>query len=392
MQSRRGDLPLFLLSASAGLASYLFSLLVDRAFGSLVLAHLLRLISATSAITLPSALLLLPVAAWAGHAPALKRRLPALQVGALLLGAASLAAFAIVDRHVPSAWLWGLGLLAMFSSYPLYLGAGVLCGRGAFIPYGVVTALPTVGRLIILAVVLALGGGVAPAVWGLGLSAVAATALATVLPYAVTAPPAATPAAPGATWASAFVALAVTAWLSSDIVFGSVGLAPAAASLFAIIALLGKTPFWLAQPLATKAIAQQSLGTGGGTAMAWEIFAIGLAAVAGGLVLGRFVLHVMQVPVSGLAALLVYFAGSTLLARAYVSAGSAAQHGRHQWWPLLAGFGAFAFLALMWRTDVLGLSLRYGLCIAAATAAQMLLERRGARMAGTRAPLAAAAP
>lgn len=378
--SRRGDLALFALSASAGLSSYLFSLLVDRAYGADVLAHVLRLISATSAITLPSALVLLPVAAWAGHSAGLRRRLPALQVAALLLGAASVGLFALFDRQVPAAWFGGLGLLAMFSSYLLYLGGGVLCGRGAFIAFGAVTALPTVGRLALLLGVLAVHGTVAEALWGTGLAAVAAGAIATVLSYRVPAP-AATPAAePGATWASALVALAVTAWLSSDIVFGSVGLAPAAAALFAVIALLGKTPYWLSQPLATKAIAQESLGTGRGSAMAWEIFAIGLGAVAGGVLLGRFVLSVMQVPASGLLSLLAYFAGSTLLARAYVGAGSAAQHGRHQWWPLLLAFALFAVLALAWRTGVFGLSLRYCLALGAATAVQVALERRDARL------------
>lgn len=392
--SRRGDLPLFALSASAGLSSYLFSLLVDRAYGADVLAHVLRLFSATSAITLPSALVLLPVAAWASHAPALRRRLPALQAAALSLGAASFGLFALFDRQVPAAWLGGLGLLAMFSSYLLYLGGGVLCGRGAFIAFGAVTALPTVGRLVLLVGVLALHGSVAGALWGTGLAAVAAAAVATVLSYRVPVPAAASPAEPGATWASALVALAVTAWLSSDIVFGSVGLAPGAASLFAVIALLGKTPYWLAQPLATKAIAQESLGTGRGSAMAWEIFAIGLSSLAGGIVLGRFVLSVMQVPASGLLSLLAYFAGSTLLARAYVGAGSAAQHGRHQWWPLLSAFALFALLALVWRTGVFGLALRYGLTLGGATVVQVVLERRDARLdavAGGRARAAAIA-
>ncbi len=384
IRARRGDLGLFALSASAGLSSYVFSLLLDRMYGPLVLAHVLRLISATSAVTLPSAVVLLPIAAWAAHAPDLRRRLGRLQVGALLLGGASVGLFAVVDQHVPAAWLPGLALLTAFASYPLYLGSGVLCGRGAFIAFGAVAAVPTVGRLLALLGVLALHGTVVQVVWGVGVAALAAGVLATVAAHAVRdAGAVATPAAPGATWASALVALAVTAWLQSDIVFGSLRLAPQAASLFAVIALLGKTPYWLAQPLATKAIAQESLGRARGTTMAWEIYAIGGASLLGGVVLGARVLGLMQVPASGLLPLLAYFVGATLLARAYVGAGAAAQHGRHQWWPLLATFAIYALLAALWPTGVLGLALRFALGITLALALQEALERRvGAVPAG----------
>jgi len=378
VRERRGDLPLFGLSMAAGMSSYVFSLLVDRAFGAAVLAHVLRLVSASSAVTLPSALVLLPVAAWATHTAHIRPRLPWLQVVALVLGAASFAAMALPALHVPPAWLPGLGLLAAGSSYLLYLGSGVLCGRGAFIGYGVVTAMPTVGRVLVLAGVLAAHGTVVEAMWGVGLAAFAASALATILSYRMPEGSGDRPVA-GATWASAFVALSVTAWLSCDIFFGSVGVGPASASLFAVIALLGKTPYWLAQPLATKAIAEQGLGRGGGASMSWEIFAIGGAGIVGGAVLGPTVLHLMQVPRSGLLSLLLYFAGSTLLCRAYVSAGSAAQRGQHQWWPLLAAFALYVVLAFVQPTTVLGLSARFCLGITAAAGVQAWLERRVAR-------------
>lgn len=342
----RRTLVIFGVSLLSGVVSYGFNLLIDAFYGPQVLAQVLAALGAGATIGLPAALVSLPVATWSGQAPNWRRRLPLVQAAFLAAGLVSAVGVLFFRGRFPGAWLLPVGLLVALSSYLPAVATGVLIGRAAFVGSAVVTMLPNLGRFLgLLAVGHRIGGGMT-VLWIQVASFVAFGLVGVILPYrtrnqAAVRPVKATP------WASGWVALAVTAWLSVDILVATLHLGAARAAGFAVVALLGKAPFYLAQPLVLMAIGEEGWGRSRRREGSLAVGVIAAVSVLMGFWLGSLAMRLMGVrePAWLLAA---YFAGTCALGLSYLWSGADAQRSLHHWWPLLAACVAWAVWSLVW--------------------------------------------
>ncbi len=330
----RTTLIIFAVSLLSGVVSYGFNLLIDIFYGPQVLAQVLAALGAGSTIGLPAALISLPVATWAGLSPKWRRHLPFVQVAFLVAGLLSGMAMLLFAGRFPGTWVLPVALLVPLSSYMPAVATGVLIGRASFVGSAVVNMLPNVGRFVgILAVGHRSGGGLA-VLWIQVLSFLVLGAVGVLLPYrtrdqAAIRPIKATP------WASGWVALAVTAWLSVDVLAATLHLGAARAAGFAVIALLGKAPFYLAQPLVLMAVGDEGWGRSRRSEGSLAIGIIAVVSVMIAFAIGEFAMRLMGVREPGWV-LALYFLGTCALAASYLWSGADAQRSLHNWWPILA--------------------------------------------------------
>ena len=370
----RQTLVIFGISLLSGVTSYAFNLLIDLFYGPQVLAGVLAALGASATIGLPAALVSLPVATWAGQAPHWRRRLPVVQAAFLGAGLASAFAVVLFRGSFPNGWLLPVGLLVVLSSYLPAVATGALIGRAAFVGAAVVTMLPNLGRLLaILAVGHRAGGGLG-VLWLQVSSFVAFGLVGVILPYRTRNPDAVRPVR-ATPWASGWVALAVMAWLSVDVLTATLHLGAPRAAGFAVLALLGKAPFYLAQPLVLMAIGDEGWGRS-----RLREGSVAVAAVAAGSVLvaaavGSVAMRLMGVdePAWLLGA---YFLGTCALALGYLWSGAAAQRARHHWWPMLAACALWAAWSLAAGGGVRSLVLGYTLAQFIGAAAAVILGSR----------------
>jgi hypothetical protein len=367
------------ISLLSGVVSYGFNLLIDAFYGPQVLAQVLAALGAGATIGLPAALVSLPVATWSGQAPLWRRRLPLVQGAFLAAGLVSALGVLFLRGRFPGAWLAPIGLLVALSSYLPAVATGVLIGRAAFVGSAVVTMLPNLGRLLgILAVGHRPAGGLT-VLWVQVVSFAAFGVYGIVLPYRTPSPEAVRPVK-ATPWASGWVALAVTAWLSVDILVATLHLGAARAAGFAVVALLGKAPFYLAQPLVLMAIGEEGWGRSKRREGSLAVAAIAAVSVLLGFVFGSFAMRLMGVrePAWLLAA---YFLGTCALGLGYLWSGADAQREMHHWWPLLAVCVAWAVWSLVWGGGPSSLVAGYVVAQTLGAAAVVVLGLRAAARA-----------
>ncbi len=370
---------IFAVSLLSGVVSYGFNLLIDAFYGPQVLAQVLAALGAGATIGLPAALVSLPVATWSGQARNWRRRLPLVQAAFLVAGLLSGVAVLFFRGRFPDAWLLPVGLLVSLSSYLPAVATGVLIGRAAFVGSAVVNMLPNLGRFVgILAVGHRIGGGLA-VLWIQVASFVAFGLVGVILPYRTASQEAVRPVK-ASPWASGWVALAVTAWLSVDVLAATLHLGAARAAGFAVVALLGKAPFYLAQPLVLMAIGDEGWGRSRRREGSLAVGVIAAGSVLVAVVLGTVATRLMGVhePAWLLAA---YFIGTCALALAYLWSGADAQRSLHNWWPILAACSGWVAWSIFFAGGAASLVVGYALAQLLGAAAVVALGLRSAARA-----------
>ncbi len=385
-QVSRQTLVIFAISLVSGVTSYAFNLLIDLFYGPQVLAGVLAALGAGATIGLPAALVSLPVATWAGQAPLWRRRLPLVQAAFLAAGLVSAFAVLFFRGSFPSGWLLPVGLLVMLSSYLPAVATGVLIGRAAFVGSAVVNMLPNVGRLLgLLAIGHRASSGLG-VLWVQVSSFVAFGLVGVVLPYRTRNPQAIRPVR-ATPWASGWVALAVMAWLSVDVLTATLHLGASHAAGFAVLALLGKAPFYLAQPLVLMAIGDEGWGRSRLREGSLAVAVVAAGSVLLAVVVGSVAMRLMGVeePAWLLGA---YFLGTCALALGYLWSGAAAQRARHHWWPMLAACAIWVVWSLTAGGGVQSLVVGYTLAqlIGAAAAVYLGSRAQSARGSGRENP------
>ncbi len=332
------------ISLVSGLAAYGFNLLVDAFYGPQALARVLSALGAAATLGLPAAVVSLPVVTWSGQAHNWRRRLPAVQAGFVVLGLISGGGILLLGRTFPSDWLLPVGLLVALSTYLPAVSQGALVGRTAFVAAALVTMLPNVLRF---AGILVVGPhqGVSTIFWVQVASYGAAGVIGLVWPY-LTSHPEAVRAVKATPWASGWVALSVMAWLSVDIFVATLHLGAQRAAGYAVIGLLGKAPFYLAQPVVLMVIGEEGWGSTRRGPGSLAIAAITAVSVLISLALGHLAMHLMGVDLPGWL-LAAYAVGACALSLGYLWGGSAAQRSLHHWWPQLAACAVWVAWALL---------------------------------------------
>jgi hypothetical protein len=342
----RATLVIFAVSLVSGVVSYGFNLLIDIFYGPQVLAQVLAALGAGATIGLPAALVSLPVATWSGQSAVWRRRLPFVQGAFLAAGLLSGLLVLLFGSRFPGAWLLPIALLVALSSYLPAVATGVLIGRAAFVGSAVVTMLPNIGRFVgILALGHSPGGGLT-VLWIQVLSFVTFGAVGVVLPYRTRGQDAVRPVK-ATPWASGWVALAVTAWLSVDVLTATLHLGAARAAGFAVVALLGKAPFYLAQPLVLMAIGDEGWGRSRRSEGSLAIGMIVAVSLIIAFVIGPVAMRLMGVDEPGWV-LAAYFVGTCALAVSYLWSGADAQRSQHTWWPVLTACFVWVAWSLTW--------------------------------------------
>ena len=380
----RRTLVIFAVSLVSGVVSYAFNLLIDAFYGPQVLAQVLAALGAGSTIGLPAALVSLPVATWAGQAKNWRARLPLVQAAFAAAGLVS-GLFVVLFRHsFPAGWFWPVGLLVSLSSYMPAVATGALIGRAAFVGSAVVNMLPNLGRFLGILAIGHRAGGALSVLWVQVASFAVFGVVGVVLPYRTrnalaVRPVKATP------WASGWVALAVTAWLSVDVLTATMRLGSAVAAGFAVVALLGKAPFYLAQPLVLMAIGDEGWGRSRRREGSLAIGVIAVGSVLVAVAVGTLATHLMGVhePAWLLAA---YFIGTCALALSYLWSGADAQRARHHWWPVLAACALWVLWSLAAAASVEQLVVGYVLAQLVGAAAAVGLSLWRDRPQGGREP------
>lgn len=351
------------LSALAGLAGYIFNIIVARLWGAPILGHLLGILGFASVVGLPASFMVLPVARWAAQTASWHRRLPALQLVMLIPGIATDGIIWSYSHnlgdwfHIPTRSWW----LPMFAYLVLgYIGLfniGVLLGRRAYGAMTAATVLPTLGKLGFLGLWLGLGfmGRPIDALWAVVLAGWAGVMLSTLLVY-VTAQHVDRSVPRETVWASAWVGAVVNAWLNWDVVLGSVVLSTGNLAIYAAGATVGKVPFHLTSLVANMGVGEEGWGYKRRNNFRNIIIVIGVVSLfivlfGGYWILGLFRIH------SGNMAVIGYLAANTLLALAYYEAGADAQAGRHTWLPLALGLVLWSGMAWLTHPDATVLSL-----------------------------------
>ncbi len=377
----RTTVVIFGISLLSGVVSYGFNLLIDVFYGPQVLAQVLAALGAGATIGLPAALVSLPVATWAGQSSTWRRRLPLVQGAFLAAGLVSGLAVLAFGSRFPGSWLPPVGILVALSSYLPAVATGALIGRAAFVGSAVVNMLPNVGRF---AGLLALGhspGGGLTVLWIQVLSFVVFGVVGIVWPYRTAGQDAVRPVK-ATPWASGWVALAVTAWLSVDVLAATLHLGAALAAGFAVVALLGKAPFYLAQPLVLMAIGEEGWGRSrrGEGSLAVVVIAAGSVLVA--FVIGAYAMRLMGVhePSWLLGA---YFLGTCALALSYLWSGADAQRSWHHWWPVLGTCVLWVVWSLTWAGGVGSLVVGYTVAQLIGATAVIVLGLRSAAKPGS---------
>ncbi len=351
-----------ILSASAGLAAYVFNIIVGRMWGASLLGHMLGIIGFASVLILPASFLTFPVARWAAQTMDWRRRLPIFQAAMLAPGTVTAAVVWLFHSylgnvlHIPSQSWWVPIVLFLAPSYVGLVNLGVLMGRRAYGSMGAIAIVPTLGKLIFLVIGLWMGSieGARDALWAMVLAGWVGALLGTFLTY-VAGDPTDRVVPSGTVWALAWTGIAVRAWLDWDVVIASAILSAGNIALYAAAATIGKIPFHLTSLVANTGIGEEGWGRQKRNGFRIVIILVGLATVVIILLGGHLVLALFRLS-SGKAALIGYLTANTLLALAYYEVGADAQEGRHTWLPLAFGLVLWSVIAELSRPGAIGLA------------------------------------
>ena len=371
---------ILVISLASGILAYAFNLLVDSYYGPQNLAHVLAALGAVSTISLPASLVSLPVSTWSGLRPDWRRRLPLLQLAALAGGVVSAGLVVLLRREFGGAWLLPLAVLVAIGSYLPAVNTGVLMGRASFVAAATVTMLPNLIRFAGLMVIGHRVGGILEVFWTQGAGYLVAGIIGVLAPY-WSREQSAVRSLQTTPWASGWVALAVTAWVAVDVLVATMSLGAQAAAGFAVVALLGKAPFYLAQPVVMMVISEEGWGHGRRGAGTLALAGIALASVAVAFLAGQLVLTFMRVNVPPYL-LAAYFLGASALSASYLWSGADAQRARHRWWPLLLACLFWIGYAVTGQRTLTQLVLAYAIaqfaglaCVVGASLAERLRPR-----------------
>lgn len=367
---------LLTIALLSGVFAYGFNFAVDAYYGPESLTRILAAFGGVSTISLPAALVTLPVSTWSGQRPDWRRRLPTVQLCALAIGAASAFAVLPIRGTFAESWFWPLTLMVAFGSYLPAVNAGTLIGRNAFVSAAAIMLVPNFLRLV---GVFWLGNriDVSLVVWVQAVSFVVTALVGSALPYLTREPSAVRPVSAKA-WASGWVALATTAWLATDVLAATIRLGADEAAGFAVVALLGKAPYYLAQPLVTKSVSEEGWGTRTRLTASVAVAAIAAASILVSLVAGRWMLHLMHVHVPAVL-LALFFTGTSALNLSYLWTGADAQRAEHHWWPVLAASLVWVLLTLLVLHSVTAFVVAYTLLQLAASGVSLWLHLRSMR-------------
>lgn len=334
------------LSGIASLAGFIASMVTERFLGAPEFAAISAALGLVSGATLPSGLLLLPVAGWAAKRADWRRRLPVFQaVGALLGGASVLLAVTLIRYSALPSWVPLLTVLGG-AAYLTAISSGVLLGRQAFVLLNAIATVPNLLRVVGLAALLVLGLLRVPAlvIAAYSVASTVSCLLTTAACYSLPAAARIHTPRKGGTWASGWVALMATLWTGLDVTIAYHVLHPTQAGEYAVLTLIAKTPFFIGSVLANMSIGEAAWGKATMRRALIAIALVGLLGVAGTLLLGGRLLTIAKVAPE-MSDLLLMIVGNTALCMVYLVSGVEAHQGHHAWWIGIAGFAVWTACA-----------------------------------------------
>ncbi|MFB9326947.1 hypothetical protein ACFFSY_13550 [Paenibacillus aurantiacus] len=319
------------------MSGYVYNLIVTNVWDASFLSQILGLIGVFSLFILPASLVILPAARWSIQTPGWQRKSRPIQI--VFLSAGTILAVAMyltrsLWEHlvfIPDGWFMPL-LLWIVPSYLLSFNTGLLMGQRAYWSMGFVSAIPQIGRPLLLAIALLLGMSGSPmvALWVL----VAAVWLGTVYGSVRIAQlhhrqesAVSLPVSLGATGMSSLV---VNIWLTWDIAVAYLVLEPEQMAVYSIVSSLGKMPFYLASHVANMGINESAVKGIKVFKVNFLILLIGIVCSLGAVICGDFLMGMFKVS-TDISVFIWYLIANTVLAMVYFIIGIEAQSGRHMW-------------------------------------------------------------
>lgn len=341
-------------SVVAGISGYVFNVEVAQLWSPIELGHVLGLVGAFSISFLPSSIIVLPIAKWASQTR--HNRLRLLMVAGLFFAVGGAQAsvmellrpWLLVWLHVPP----DLSLTPLLVwTVPTYVNAffgGLMLGRRSYYAMVIFSAIPSVGKTILVYVMLHYFHRQAPgtALWAISVTAWIALIFGALIFLRLKLTEV---TSQGSLWSSLWTAMTFQMWTQWDSVVANSVLSSRNLAVYAVIATVGRIPLHLSSVLVRIGISES----------VWSevpsrrffvrnlvlIALIGIVSILACSFGGHLIFLEFGLRQSHIGLLIIFCLTMTILSASFLLAGSAGQRGRHEWY-------SFVTALLVWTAGV----------------------------------------